>query len=149
MLRFIRDNTFLDSPNKPEFFLYLILLNRPFERNIFLDLYNKATIFICADGGTNRLFDSFTESERYLSIWKPYLSITFHYRCKILPHIIIGDMDSIRPEVKEYYEEKGVKIFYNKDQDTTDLEKCVYYVFENSESLTKYEKKDSPKNVLM
>lgn len=40
-------------------------------------------------------------------------------------------------------------MFYNKDQDTTDLEKCVYYVFENSESMTKYEKKDSPKNVLM
>ena len=66
-----------------------------------------------------------------------------------MPHIIIGDFDTIRSEVREYYEHKGVKIFYNKDQDTTDLEKCVYYVFENSESLTKYEKKDSPKNVLM
>lgn len=71
------------------------------------------------------------------------------YRSKTLPHIIIGDFDSIRTEVKNYYEQRGVKIFHNKDQDTTDLEKCVYYVFENSESLTKYEKKDSPKNVLM
>jgi hypothetical protein len=59
MLSFIRDNTFLDSEGKPEFLLYLILLNRPFEKDIFLDLYNKATIFICADGGTNRLFDCF------------------------------------------------------------------------------------------
>ena len=67
----------------------------------------------------------------------------------MLPHIIIGDFDSIRPEVKDYYEKKGVKIFHNKDQDTTDLEKCVYYVFETSENLTKYDKKDSPKNVLM
>jgi thiamine pyrophosphokinase len=66
-----------------------------------------------------------------------------------LPHIIIGDFDSIRPEVKDYYENKGVKIFHNKDQNTTDLEKCVYYVFENSENLTKYDNKDSPKNVLM
>jgi len=50
--------------------------------------------------------------------------------------------------VKSYYESKGVKIFQNKDQDTSDLEKCLYYVFENSESLTQDQKKDSPKNVL-
>lgn len=66
-----------------------------------------------------------------------------------LPHIIIGDFDSIRPDVKQYYDERGVRLFFNKDQDTSDLEKCVYYVFENSESLTQNEKKDSPKNVLM
>jgi thiamine pyrophosphokinase len=46
----------------------------------------------------------------------------------------------------KYYEELGVKIFHNKDQETTDLEKCVYYVFENSESLTFGKKKESPKN---
>jgi len=63
--------------------------------------------------------------------------------------MIIGDFDSIRPEVRKYYEDQGTKVFYNKDQDTTDLEKCVYYVFENSESLTKGVKVDSPKNVLM
>ena len=61
MLRFIRDNTFLDVDEKPDFFLYLILLNRPFNKDVFLDLYSKATIFICADGGTNRLYDSFSK----------------------------------------------------------------------------------------
>lgn len=71
------------------------------------------------------------------------------YRMHYLPHIIIGDFDSLKPEIKHYYEQKGVKTVYNKDQDTTDLEKCVYYVFENSENQTKYKKKDSPKNILM
>lgn len=67
-----------------------------------------------------------------------------------LPHIIIGDLDSIRPEVKKYYEERNVKVLYNKDQETTDLEKCVYYVFENSEKVcNKNDKKmHSPKNML-
>lgn len=63
MLRLVRDNTFLDSEEKPDFFLYLILLNRPFNKAQFLDLYHKATIFICADGGTNRLYDSFSSEE--------------------------------------------------------------------------------------
>jgi len=64
-----------------------------------------------------------------------------------LPEIIIGDFDSIRPDVKAYYSSKGVKIAHNVDQDTTDMEKCIYYVFENSES--KQTGRDSPKNVLM
>ena len=64
-LRFIRDNTFLDYEEKPAFFLYLILLNRPFIKDLFLNLYSKIGFFICADGGTNYLYDSFlTEEER-------------------------------------------------------------------------------------
>lgn len=65
MLSFIRDNTFLDIDEKPNFILYFILLNRPFVKSTFIDLYNKCAMFICADGGSNRLFDAFsTEEER-------------------------------------------------------------------------------------
>lgn len=65
-MKYIRDNTFLDAVAKPDFVLYLILLNRPFIKSTFIDLYTKSTIFICADGGTNQLYDSFsTEEDRY------------------------------------------------------------------------------------
>ena len=65
MLRFIRDNTFLDNDQKPSFLLYLIILNRPINKDIFIDLYHKANMVICADGGTNRLFSAFeNESQR-------------------------------------------------------------------------------------
>jgi len=56
MLRFIRDNSFLDDPDKPNFILYLIILNRPLNKEILTDLYMKATVVICADGGSNRLY---------------------------------------------------------------------------------------------
>jgi len=62
-LRFIRDNTFLDDEEKPDFFLYLILLNRPFVKQMFVDLHSKISFFICADGGTNYLYDSFSSDE--------------------------------------------------------------------------------------
>jgi len=132
MLKFIRDNTFLDEPGKPDFTLYLIVLNRPFKLDMFKDLSSRADVIICADGAANRLYDAFDEKDRDLH----------------LPKVIIGDFDSIRPEVLVYYQDKGVKVFHNKSQSTTDMEKCVYYTFENSEALSKTAKKNSPKNAL-
>lgn len=62
-LRFNRDNTFLDTEDKPEFFLYMILLNRPFALEMFLDIFPKIRFFVCADGGANHLHDSFPNEE--------------------------------------------------------------------------------------
>ena len=41
--------------------------------------------------------------------------------------MICGDLDSARPEVLEYYENKGVKIIKDSDQYSTDLMKCLKY----------------------
>ncbi|CAN0438080.1 unnamed protein product, partial [Ascophyllum nodosum] len=51
----------------------------------------RAVLRICADGGANRLHDSFDadspgERERYV------------------PDMIVGDLDSLRPEVAAFYE---------------------------------------------
>eukprot|EP00041_Stephanoeca_diplocostata_P009400 m.144813 g.144813 ORF g.144813 m.144813 type:complete len:102 (-) comp17722_c1_seq14:314-619(-) len=62
-----------------------IMLNMPLDFQVY-DMFWKATsIHICADGGTNRLFDSMTECPQK--------------RNEYLPDFIVGDFDSIRPEV--------------------------------------------------
>ncbi|CAM3142139.1 thiamine diphosphokinase [Streptobacillus felis] len=59
----------------------------------------KDRIIYCADGGTN-----------------------FAYKQGIVPHTIVGDLDSISPEVLSYYKNKGVKIHdYSSDKDYTDF----------------------------
>ncbi len=47
-----------------------------------------------------------------------------------IPDCIVGDFDSIRPEVQEYYQQKNVKLLFRYDQDYTDLEKCLYVSLE-------------------
>lgn len=47
-----------------------------------------------------------------------------------MPNCIVGDFDSIRSEVRDYYKAKNVKLLMRIDQDTTDLEKCLYVSLE-------------------
>ena len=49
----------------------------------------KADLVVCADGGANWLYE--TQVER-------------------LPDAVVGDLDSIKDEVKQYYVSKGVII---------------------------------------
>jgi len=35
---------------------------------------------------------------------------------KYVPHVVCGDLDSIRPDVVDYYRDKGVEIFRVEDE---------------------------------
>lgn len=59
----------------------------------------------CADGGANIAF-----------------------KFGILPDFIIGDLDSIKQDVKKFFERKNVKIIHDTDQDSTDIEKSVKFL---------------------
>lgn len=59
----------------------------------------------CADGGANIAF-----------------------KLKILPDFIIGDLDSIRQDVKKFFERKEVEIIHDTDQNSTDIEKSVKFL---------------------
>ncbi|KAF8807026.1 thiamine pyrophosphokinase Thi80 [Phlegmacium glaucopus] len=88
----------------------LIILNQPFCLPLLLRLWHSSQWRCCADGGANRLFDSFRTSEE---------------RNKYFPDLIKGDLDSIRPQVREYYSSYGVPVSHDNDQDSTDLMKCI------------------------
>ncbi|KAI8062377.1 thiamine pyrophosphokinase [Gongronella butleri] len=90
----------------------LILLDQPLVKvKMFERLWERATYRFAADGGANRLYDAFKHEQSLLE--------------KFLPHEIAGDMDSIRDDVRTYYESKGVKISEVSEQDSTDFMKCV------------------------
>ncbi|KAB2838644.1 MAG: thiamine diphosphokinase [Melioribacteraceae bacterium] len=62
---------------------------------------NGYKTLVCADGGANSAF-----------------------KLGITPDFIIGDLDSINPTVKKFYESKS-KIIKYKRQNDTDVEKCL------------------------
>ncbi|KAI8640577.1 thiamine pyrophosphokinase [Parasitella parasitica] len=90
----------------------LIILNQPINHiDVFNRLWDNATYKFVADGGSNRLYDAFKYDQ--------------HKLAQYIPDEIRGDLDSIRPDVRAYYESKNVKITRVSEQDSTDFMKCV------------------------
>ncbi|KAJ5775879.1 uncharacterized protein N7511_000890 [Penicillium nucicola] len=91
----------------------LLVLNQPINENAFGVLSQYASYIICADGGANRLYDMMKLNGKEST--DP-------------PNAIIGDLDSIRPSVREHYEKLGVSVMEDPDQYSTDFTKCLKYL---------------------
>lgn len=92
---------------------------------------------ICADGGANRIFDALVEEgARQRGAGggaeagaRGTGSALGAADASVLPHAVLGDLDSIRPDVIEAYRRQGVDVIdLSHDQDSTDLTKCVRHV---------------------
>jgi thiamine pyrophosphokinase len=73
--------------------------------NYHKSLINDCDLVICGDGGANHA-----------------------YKMDIIPDYILGDLDSINDETKDYYENKNVEfIKFPSKKDKTDTEICIDY----------------------
>ncbi|PWN27926.1 thiamine pyrophosphokinase [Jaminaea rosea] len=103
----------------------LILLNQPIvqhQRRLFSRLWRNATLRVCADGGANRLRKAF---HSHSSSSSPSSSSTDSVP---LPHVIVGDLDSLTPSTRSFYSSRGVEISERPSQYATDLQKAIQYV---------------------
>ncbi|KAJ5134283.1 transcriptional regulator family: Fungal Specific TF [Penicillium atrosanguineum] len=91
----------------------LLILNQPINESAFGVLSEHASYIICADGGANRLYDMMKKHAK---------------EATELPDRIVGDLDSLRPLVRQYYEKMGVAIVEDEDQYSTDFTKCLKYL---------------------
>jgi thiamine pyrophosphokinase len=101
----------------------LIILNSPIARPpspLFEELWKGSDIRICADGGANRLYDATmlqnTNQESPLSLSSQ----------SYIPDRIKGDLDSLLPHVRDYYDQFSTcRIEKDPCQDTNDLDKSL------------------------
>ncbi len=77
-------------------------------QNLALFLTHCADQIVCADGGANHA-----------------------YEFGITPELIIGDLDSLRCDVRVHYEKLGVEIRRLHGQDDTDFEKALKHLRES------------------
>lgn len=88
----------------------LLILNQriELEKPVFERLWQQYTIRVCADGGANRLHDYLGEDVAYL------------------PDLVVGDMDSIRPAVLQYYARSPkTTVIKQETQYSTDFMKSI------------------------
>ncbi|WVQ84572.1 thiamine pyrophosphokinase [Cryptococcus sp. DSM 104549] len=84
----------------------LIIVNQPIRKDLLDRAWKAVDVRLCADGGANRLYQVDTEQA-------------------YLPDMIKGDLDSLRSDVREHYESRGVPIKHDPDEYSTDLMKCI------------------------
>lgn len=99
--------------------LVLVVLNTKGDdgsKALFRHLWTRAVLCVCADGGANRLHDSFEDDEH---------GTAEQQRAHFIPDVIVGDLDSLRPEVAAYYRDRGTEVKIHEDQDHNDFEKCL------------------------
>jgi thiamine pyrophosphokinase len=87
----------------------IIFLNGKISYGILKKYYKNNIYLVCADGASNSLKKN-----------------------KIIPNIIIGDMDSAKPATLSHFRKRNVEIRKIEDQETTDFEKSLMYCIENN-----------------
>mmetsp|Transcript_22293 Transcript_22293/g.33826 ORF Transcript_22293/g.33826 Transcript_22293/m.33826 type:complete len:305 (-) Transcript_22293:12-926(-) len=96
----------------------LIILNSPIgtpPSPIFVYLWEISDFRVCADGGANRLYDE-------THVKNQQDEDTY------IPDLIRGDLDSLRPAVRDFYGQNGVRIEQDPCQNTNDLDKCLQVI---------------------
>lgn len=83
------------------------------------EVWRSAKMRVCADGGANRLYDELPA----LLGEEPA-----RVRAASVPDFIRGDLDSVRDEVRDFYAGLGAKVERERDQDTTDFQKCMAFI---------------------
>ncbi|PGH36700.1 thiamine pyrophosphokinase [[Emmonsia] crescens] len=111
---------FFNTAAPPSSPFALLVLNQPINQNAYKILKKHASFTICADGGANRLYNLMRASGRE--------SIE-------LPDAIVGDLDSISPEVRKHYEDLHVPVIHDPDQYSTDVTKCLCYLRSHTQSI--------------
>jgi thiamine pyrophosphokinase len=86
----------------------IIVLNAPPLPKRLPSIWGRAKLRLCADGGANELHAAFGTT--------------------LVPDAVVGDLDSLRDDIKVTWENLGVKIEKSSCQNSTDLDKCVAYM---------------------
>jgi thiamine pyrophosphokinase len=103
----------------PERKFAIVVLNQPLSLpwHLYTQIWDNAVYHVGADGGANRVH--FLNTTSPLSVQNtPSLELD----------TVIGDLDSLSPSVKMYWEKRGTRVLHDPDQYSTDFTKAVTHI---------------------
>jgi len=103
----LHDNSFVFNPDVK--ITYGLIIVKTVFGDYLQKLWSNAQCVVVCDGAANQLH-------------------ALEEKHKLLPEVVIGDLDSITPPVLDFYKSKNVKIQVEPDQDKTDLMKAIEYL---------------------
>ncbi|GMF23087.1 unnamed protein product [Phytophthora lilii] len=101
---------------------------------LFWNLWSSAQLTVCADGGANRLLDR---------------AVALGAQDLVAPQFIKGDLDSLRADVRDFFEAKGTTVLQDPDQNTNDLDKCLQLIYQQQEQHCKTQNTDERFSVMV
>ena len=94
-------------------------INLPFA--LFQQIWESRPIRICADGAANKLYDYVKDNSNSCEEIEKYI-----------PDYIVGDLDSIKDDIIEFYLKFNVVILKQNTQYATDFKKCLMMIVYNA-----------------
>ena len=144
------DNGWLTMPPSPDTpRTALVLLNTPPRpASALRQLWSLSSYRVCADAAANRLRDSIqlalgdetmvSGSPAQLRRRLKQLQHVAKQHESMVPDAVTGDFDSIRPDVLDFYRQRGCLIAHNPSQNSTDFDKALQLV-EKAQAATLHE----------
>ncbi|KAJ4518928.1 thiamine pyrophosphokinase [Exophiala dermatitidis] len=104
----------------------IIILNQPINYKALDAVIDHADLLVCADAGADRLYKYHQQQQDQQQQHLPLRPQTRpHIR---LPDAIVGDLDSLSPQVEHHYRAQGVQVIKDPNQYSTDFTKCLKWI---------------------
>ncbi|KAL2408480.1 hypothetical protein ABEF93_003971 [Exophiala dermatitidis] len=112
----------------------IIILNQPINYKALDAVIDHADLLVCADAGADRLYKYHQQQQDQQQQHLPLRPQTRpHIR---LPDAIVGDLDSLSPQVEHHYRSQGVQVIKDPNQYSTDFTKCLKWIRRTVEERT-------------
>ncbi|KAL2419266.1 hypothetical protein ABEF95_003711 [Exophiala dermatitidis] len=118
----------------------IIILNQPINYHALDAVIDHADLLVCADAGADRLFKYHQQQQNHPNHQQDHqqhqqqqqqqhLSLRPETRDRVrLPDAIVGDLDSLSPQVEHHYRSQGVDVIKDPNQYSTDFTKCLKWI---------------------
>ena len=122
----------LQSETPPSNPFAIIVANVHINTKVYSVISKHASLIVLADGAGNHFYDQYLRRSKVNVITD---AVARESSSDVrLPDAVVGDLDSLEPQISQNLSSRGIEIHKDPDQYSTDIEKCLKWVQARCES---------------